>query len=51
MIFGLPFWTFFWTFVFPIGSIIVTLLVALRGNYEGKKMEELYGEENWYWTF
>lgn len=51
MIFGLPMWTFFWTFVSPIVCIIITLIVALRGNYEGKKMEEQYGEDNWYWTF
>lgn len=51
MIFGLPFSTFFFTFVWPISAMIITLVVALRGNYEGKKMEDEYGEENWYHTF
>lgn len=51
MIFGLPTITFIFTFVWPIAAMIGTLVYALTGRYEGKEMEEKYGEENWYKTF
>ena len=49
--FGLPISTFILTFVWPILAMVGSLIYAITGNYEGKKMEEKYGEENWYNTF
>ena len=49
--FGLPISTFLLTFVWPILAMVGSLIYAITGNYEGKKMEEKYGEENWYNTF
>lgn len=50
-IFGFPLYTFM--HAYGISLIILVFIVrdAIRGNYEGKKVEEEFGVDDWYRTF
>ena len=49
-IFGLPLATGI-AFFAPIVVILIGCVFMVMGKYEGKKVEEEYGVEEWYRTF
>ncbi len=50
-IFGFPLYTFIHAYGIPAVLMIVIVINAIKGNYEGKKVEQEYGVDDWYWTF
>jgi hypothetical protein len=51
MLFGLGFGAVFWCILAPGFFLVFSLVVGLRGRYEGESVEEKYGERGWYYTF
>lgn len=50
-IFGFPLYTFIHAYGIPLFLMIFVIRDTIRGNYEGKGVEEEYGIDDWYHTF
>ncbi len=50
-IFGFPLYTFMHAYGIPLIILIFVVIDAIKGNYEGKHVEEEYGIDDWYRTF
>jgi hypothetical protein len=50
-IFGFPLYSFMHAYGIPAIILIFVIIDAIRGNYEGKRVEEIYGVDDWYRTF
>jgi uncharacterized membrane protein len=50
-ILGFPLYTFMHAYGVPAIIFILIVIDAIRGNYEGKDVEEKYGVDDWYKTF
>ena len=50
-ILGFPVHLFFLVIVLSVVEILACGIYWLSGQYEGKKTEETYGIDDWYWTF
>jgi hypothetical protein len=48
---GFPLYTFMHAYGIPGIMLIFIIISAIRGSYEGKKVEEEYGVDDWYYTF
>ncbi len=50
-IFGFPLYTFMHAYGIPLIILVFIVRDTIRGNYEGKKVEEEFGVDDWYRTF
>lgn len=50
-ILGFPLYSFIHLYGIAAVVLVVEIIQAVRGHYEGKSVEEQYGIDDWYRTF
>lgn len=50
-ILGFPLYSFMHLYGIALILMVFVVMDAIRGNYEGKRIEEEYGIDDWYKTF